>query len=486
MSMDLNTTTLLSKCLKDFDKKLDLIEVNTRSFEGELRYVCRKDKGVISISLRICILKVEDINITKQQFTCEFYLSATWQEPNLNGKPVNDEVDWDQEWDPGIVFGNAVEIRSMRRKHKVFFTVSGEPPTVQLTYKVKGIFRSELNFRNFPFDYQVLYVTVTSHWSSAVVVFQQESALQSFVANVQDTTIGDEWQPKNHVICSVGSAVQSHWSTLSFSTCSFKFEVIRHYSHYTFNIAFLFFIITVSPLVSFALGTSEIAFGFRLVICFMILLALVVVKISISNSLPKVPYSTVMDKYFLSCLFFVFFVVTENAISSLLVSTKIGNIDLYLLLAAVGVLLALQFGFLALVISINRIKKEICYDTVINEIEAVGYLNKSRRLSDTGSLLEPSVKATRRKSETINGLASIPELQSIRSDYTEPRELKTEDELSSKNGKRVHFAVNSTTSEDTNLIRSASWIPATANGRKSKTSAEVVTVKEADDKKISF
>jgi len=38
------------------------------------------------VEIRTSIISVGDIDTVGQQFKCDFYLSATWQEPQLQGR----------------------------------------------------------------------------------------------------------------------------------------------------------------------------------------------------------------------------------------------------------------------------------------------------------------------------------------------------------------------------------------------------------------
>ena len=151
---------------------LTLIEKNTRAQYQEVQHVARKDGRIVAIELRIVIFRVEDIDTVKQEFTCEFFMAATWEEPNLEGKP-EDKVDWDEEWDPRLYFDNIVEIKSFEQKHKIITSNNEErPPTVQLSFRVKASFKSIFSLRDFPFDYQDLGIVVSSRWNNETVLFE--------------------------------------------------------------------------------------------------------------------------------------------------------------------------------------------------------------------------------------------------------------------------------------------------------------------------
>ena len=111
---------------------LTLIEKNTRA----------QDQQVQLLELRqyaLLFFRVEDFDSVKQEFTCEFFIAATWEEPSLEGKPEN-KVDWDEKWDPRLHFDNTVEIKSFEQKHKIFTSDEEErPPTVQFFFMLKKV-----------------------------------------------------------------------------------------------------------------------------------------------------------------------------------------------------------------------------------------------------------------------------------------------------------------------------------------------------------
>lgn len=40
----------------------------------------------VTVDITAIIISIDDIDTISQQFKCDFYLSATWQEPQLQGR----------------------------------------------------------------------------------------------------------------------------------------------------------------------------------------------------------------------------------------------------------------------------------------------------------------------------------------------------------------------------------------------------------------
>ena len=68
---------------------------------------------------------------------------------------VFQEIDWNNQWHPRIVFFNALEIEKMQKGHYLFYEDGDDIPYALETYRIKGSFRENLELWDFPLDYQV-------------------------------------------------------------------------------------------------------------------------------------------------------------------------------------------------------------------------------------------------------------------------------------------------------------------------------------------
>ena len=65
------------------------------------------------------------------------------------------DIDWDSEWFPRIVFFNALGIDKMQKGHKLIYEDGDDIPYAYENFRVTGTFRENLELYNFPLDYQV-------------------------------------------------------------------------------------------------------------------------------------------------------------------------------------------------------------------------------------------------------------------------------------------------------------------------------------------
>ena len=105
----------LNASILGLDKKLEAIETNTRDDIKKMTWF-KKRSDSVDVNVRISVVSVGDINTVQQQFSCEFYLTLRWEEPNLKhmvGR--DDEIDWSDQWEPGIYFVDLIQIEKYER-----------------------------------------------------------------------------------------------------------------------------------------------------------------------------------------------------------------------------------------------------------------------------------------------------------------------------------------------------------------------------------
>lgn len=106
---------LVNKSICRLEAKLAAIENNTRDEIKKMVWY-KKRVGSVDVYVRVSVVSVGDINTVLQQFTCEFYLSLRWDEPNLRDMvDKQDEIDWSNQWEPGIYFVDLIQIDKYER-----------------------------------------------------------------------------------------------------------------------------------------------------------------------------------------------------------------------------------------------------------------------------------------------------------------------------------------------------------------------------------
>eukprot|EP00112_Aurelia_sp_Birch-Aquarium-sp1_P011351 Seg2388.1 transcript_id=Seg2388.1/GoldUCD/mRNA.D3Y31 product="Neuronal acetylcholine receptor subunit alpha-7" protein_id=Seg2388.1/GoldUCD/D3Y31 len=322
------------------NNKLSSIDVNTRICENELHTVVRPNHDIKTVYLQINIASVDDVDTMRQEFTCDFCLVASWEEPSLKNVKDSEHIEWEQQWDPRIYFQNAVDISNQTNSHKLIRPL-GNPDVaeewgVQLSYRIKGRFKSLFDLRNFPFDYQSLQIQITSKWGDSVLEFKVGS-YKPGTLSVKNFLCANEWDLYKHVFgadsCTAHDCTNDHALKLQadnasevphckqrisktvqdladkerpliFSVFKFAFSIRRKYSFFVSNIIVLLALISFMSLGPFCVPQSDI--GDRMSIIFTLLLTAVTFKFVVSQSLPKISYQTVLDQYVLLCIIYIF------------------------------------------------------------------------------------------------------------------------------------------------------------------------------------
>lgn len=308
--------TTLSRELKEIRKVLREIEDNTHP-EGDSKSALREDSTEkVTVGIRASIISVGDIDTVGQQFKCDFYLSACWAEPRLVGHSPSEDIDWNNEWHPRIVFFNALEIEKIQKNHYLFYEEGNEIPFALETYRIKGSFRENLELWDFPLDYQELTITLMSDWTNKLVEFEKDLKKADTI-RPETFTADQEWFLCRHVVTESTSTVKTEGSSVNdYPLYHIRCHVKRKNGYYLWNIAMIIFLIDILSFCSFSVDITSPSD--RLSVTLTLLLTAVAFKFVVSQSLPTISYLTLLDKYVLSGLVFLGCMAIENAVAAVI------------------------------------------------------------------------------------------------------------------------------------------------------------------------
>ena len=128
----------------------------------ELMEVKKKKKLV---GVNYFLLSVTDINAAMGKFHADFYLDLHY-DLKVGKKGLDkDEIDWKQEWNPGVDFVNADGPVTKSFENFIATEIKDRKDvTHKITYqtRITGVFTSQMNLRYFPFDSQPLQIHLES------------------------------------------------------------------------------------------------------------------------------------------------------------------------------------------------------------------------------------------------------------------------------------------------------------------------------------
>ena len=271
----------------------------------------RSDK--VDLFIRISVINVGDIDTLKQEFYCDLYMAVKWREPLLKGRMSRSDIDWSKEWDPRIYFHNAVSYDTFEKKHQLGDTSHEKGPLVKLFYRMKGTFKEVMELNDFPFDYQGLNLILTSDWNVNLISLNRDDLRED---NIQTWTFTakQEWELQSHVLTSKTATDNEQGTSRNrYPIYNVTLHVKRKYSFYVYNIALIMWLITGLTFSSFVIDAKDP--GNRLQVTLTLLLTAVAFKFAVTQLIPPVSYQTLMDRYILFCLIFLFSMSVQNAVS---------------------------------------------------------------------------------------------------------------------------------------------------------------------------
>ena len=311
---------LLRNIHEELKRSNDFHNKEHYSKDGVKYMVWYKDrKEHITVFVRVSFVGIGDIDAVKQKFQCEFYMNLRWKEPTLLGKTSEDHIDWDSVWDPGVYIIDAVNFDIHERHQELRAAkLHGEPPDVIQYYHIKGTFKEVLKVNDFPFDYQDLSLMLTSNWHADQVTLAKDPEKDDNI-HIWNFTAQQEWDLQRHVIAESKTLLpQEGTSSNSYPQYRIRLNVMRRYSFYLYNVAFIMCLITLLTFTSFAVKTDAV--GDRIQITLTLLLTSVAFKYYAQQFVPTVSYLTFLDKYVMTCMVFQFLVAIYNAVSGMVTS----------------------------------------------------------------------------------------------------------------------------------------------------------------------
>tara|TARA_B100000427_G_C15413403_1_gene553050 strand:- start:32 stop:1024 length:993 start_codon:yes stop_codon:yes gene_type:complete len=304
------------------------------------------------INIRSNIHFLDKIDTFKQEYLCNIRITSTWEISKqdqyytelLNNK--NKETDFNKKeaifeimWKPELFFTNIVRTFKEDKWYKI--ENINNKLFVTENMNVLGKFSGIFKLNRFPFDIQELNITLQSrHPSKELLIlpfghnYNKFSAKESFKENNEWKIIKDI----NYIITKTPKEQSS--SSTEYPQITFKFEIKRKSGYYFWNIMFINFLLCLCSFTSFSIDKEYI--GDKLNVSSMTLLTLIAVKFSTSQCIPRVSYLTLLDSYFIFCIFFQMLVIIQNSLHDII---NINNYDTYSIILLGGILVIFNLYF---------------------------------------------------------------------------------------------------------------------------------------------
>ena len=265
----------------------------------------------VEVRIGVYLTNLAQIDELLEQFQVKGTLFARWRDPRLAAKP-GENVDRVKLFRPGEIWLPKLEMInsvSPREQHDITITVDPSG-TVEYAEVFAVTLSTQLRLRSFPFDSQSLAILVRPLRSpdQPVTLVADSTRCGSSVQLAQWRTLGLD--------TSIGTATTLE-NAPPLPQVSFYLRVKRRYIFYVWKV---FVPLVVMVMISWT------AFWIRLddhysqmTVALTTILTVIAFAFSISSSLPRLPYLTLIDAFFLISYLFVFSAILEHvAIHNLL------------------------------------------------------------------------------------------------------------------------------------------------------------------------
>jgi hypothetical protein len=272
--------------------------------------------GPTQVSVGIWIVDITNIDSAQQNFTADLAVVFRWKDARLahTGTGVAYYA-LEQIWTPRV--GIANETSSVVRKFPESAEVEPDG-TVLYRQRYVGAFTQPLRLRSFPFDRQAFHIQLVAiRYRPDEVMFVPD---QNWINNglkqgagiapsitLPDWTI-EKWETK--------PVTYALAPGFEYSGYAFEFTAARNVQHYILKVILPLILIVMMSWAGFWIDTVHSASQISVAVTSM--LTLIAYRFAVDTQLPRLPYMTRLDVFFLISTLLVFFSLIEVLITTIL------------------------------------------------------------------------------------------------------------------------------------------------------------------------
>ncbi|KAJ8037905.1 Glycine receptor subunit alpha-3 [Holothuria leucospilota] len=342
MANDIETCDT-EKVLLRLDRILETLSESKGSNQPE-GFPKAKDRKVFC-DVRCSVISVGEIDTVTQQFEADVFVSFKYFEGKQNKIAANNS-EHDGLWDPRVNFLNAVTIQEKERRNDT--NVFGKGTIYRyLSLRMNGTFKTPMKLQNFPCDFQVMTIKVSSSWPIDKLQFRRRTNKYGKISdniNIDAFTGCNEWDLQEHVVTEVKQPDLTKDKKV-YSTYLIKLHAQRKPLFYVWNVVLPVFCILALSFTSFVIDAENPSD--RLSVTVTMLLTAVAFKSAVSSMLPKIPYLTLLDKYVLCNFILQCLMVAQNAVAALCAKeNKCPHFDLWSIIVLAFIAIVVNVGFI--------------------------------------------------------------------------------------------------------------------------------------------
>jgi hypothetical protein len=275
---------------------------------GALQTPPLQDGKPVMVALSLHVINIASIDEFKEQFEIDGYLMAHWIDPRLAFTPtgptdLHREYNRGEVWTPYFEMVNAV---APRERHDS--SAEGDPDgSVNYVERFHAVLSSKFMLKRFPFDSQSLLIIVHPY-------LRQERQVE-FAAYNRDVWATQEFTQYSSLAQWNLQTVQSSigasylYGGMRIPEARFTIHVERRYAFYLWKVFLPLLLMVVLSWAVFWVEARDLSNQVQIAIT--TILTVIAFGFAISATMPRVPYLTYIDAFFLTCYVFVFVAIVE-------------------------------------------------------------------------------------------------------------------------------------------------------------------------------
>ena len=265
--------------------------------------------GRVKVSVALHVLNLSSIDEVTERFQLTGYLMAQWTDSRLTYQQAGPRDGYrtlapDSVWRPKLVIINVVE---PRQTHETSMRVTADG-TVYYVERFDALVTSTFHLKPFPFDRQKLEVLVHPFTDQQQYIDFVPSSLPVWTAaEFSSYSSLESWQFRS--LTYELNRAPSEYGKQAIAEAKFEIAVERRYGFYLWKVFLPLLLMVIVSWSVFWFDPPEVSS--QVTIAVTTILTIIAFALAISLTLPRVPYLTFADAFFLTCYIFAFVAMLE-------------------------------------------------------------------------------------------------------------------------------------------------------------------------------
>ena len=263
-------------------------------------------EGPTKVLVAFYIIDIEDIDNKKQSFTADVVIRLKWSDPRLSD--VKRQVPLNAIWNPNIHIYN---LRDSETRLPEIVTILNEG-TVQYTQRYYAKLNCQLDFKDFPFDEQILPISLMSFGytpNEVQLVYENAGSEKKF--SISDWYI-EPLGAKTSVMRA--NLFEDNSEEITRPKLDYNLKANRFIQYYWWKVLAPLLVILFLSWAVFWIDPSQV--GAQIGVSGTSILTLIAFLLRLENFLPPVSYLTHMDYFIFTSLVLVFLAYLEALTST--------------------------------------------------------------------------------------------------------------------------------------------------------------------------